>query len=110
MLGESCLVCGDVQKCTHASQDRIRFELYLPLFTVCVSNVEVLDTNGILFCPDCHLLQLPFYKGLEQRFLQPLDHEFPLSHTSNRVRRVKLRSQQLCNNKISLSTVTAPLP
>ena len=55
-------------------------------------------------------LQLHCCKGLGSDSLQPLDHEVLLSRRSNTGRRVKLLSQQLCNNTNSLGTVVAPLP
>ena len=59
---KSCLLCCNVQMCTHASQVRIRFELHPPTFRVCVSTVKIRDVDGVPCVPECHLLQLPCCK------------------------------------------------
>ena len=81
---KSCLLCCNVQMCTHASQVRIRFELHPPTFRVCVSTVKIRDVNGVPCVPECHLLQLPCCKGMGSDSLQPLDHEFLPFHMSKR--------------------------
>ena len=107
---EARLLCSNIQMCTHAGQVCIRCESYSPTFPVSRQYRRSSGCQWCSVCPECHLLRLPCCEGLGSDSLQPLDHEFLLSRRSTRGRRVKLLSQQLCNNRISHRTVAAPLP